>query len=116
MIDYLHIAVNAAADYLFILTGLIRCENVSEPIFHLPFSLRYTSVTIKGLVTSFPPTTATKSMSFNRIAVLPKMFTKLRKLRLSYTRSAAFNGSKFLGFSPASTHVNKHRFVIKQHI
>jgi hypothetical protein len=30
---------------------------------------------MKGLVTSFPPTTATRSISFNRIAVLPKMFT-----------------------------------------
>src|SRR6187399_425660 len=67
--------LNTAADYLFILTGLIRCEKVSEPIFHLPFSLIYTSVTIKGLVTSFPPTPATKSISFSRIAVLPNMFT-----------------------------------------
>ena len=25
-------------------------------------------------------------------------------------------GSKFLCFAPASTHVNKHRFIIKQHL
>jgi hypothetical protein len=37
---------------LIILTGLSRCENVSWASFHLPFSLIYTSVTIKGLVTS----------------------------------------------------------------
>jgi hypothetical protein len=56
----------------FILTGLIRCENVSEPIFHLPFSLIYTSVTIKGFVTSFPPTTATRSISFNKLIDVAK--------------------------------------------
>ena len=30
-------------------TGLISLENVREPIFHLPASFIYTSVTIKGL-------------------------------------------------------------------
>ena len=34
--------------YCFILTGLSNCENVSEPIFHFPSSLIYTSVTIKA--------------------------------------------------------------------
>src|SRR6476646_5414623 len=60
---------------LFTLTGLSRCENVSWASFHLPFSLVYTSVTIKGLVTSCSPTTACKSMSSSRMAVLPNMRT-----------------------------------------
>ena len=35
------------------------------------------SVTIKGLVTSFPPTTARSVILFSRIAVLPMIFTEV---------------------------------------
>src|SRR5690606_10087567 len=59
---------------LFILTNLANFENVSDPIFHSPFSLTYTSVTIKGFVTVLPPTTASRSISLSNIAVLPIIF------------------------------------------
>src|SRR5690606_41135168 len=51
-------------------------ENVSDPIFHSPFSLTYTSVTIKGFITVLPPTTASRSISLSNIAVLPIIFRR----------------------------------------
>src|SRR5690606_8602230 len=57
-----------------LLTNLANFENVSDPIFHSPFSLTYTSVTIKGFVTVLPPTTASRSISLSNIAVLPIIF------------------------------------------
>ena len=46
--------------------------NESEPSFHVPPRLTYTSVTTKGFMTSLPPTTATSRILFNRMAVVPR--------------------------------------------
>jgi hypothetical protein len=56
--------------------GVINLVNDSEPRVHLPFSLVYTSVTINGLITSLPPTTANKVILFNRIAVFINYFNR----------------------------------------
>src|SRR6185503_20682708 len=45
--------------------------NDSEPSFHAPFCCTYTSVTMKGLLTSLPPTTASRRILLRTIAVEP---------------------------------------------
>src|SRR5829696_7345938 len=45
--------------------------NDSDPNFQAPLCCTYTSVTTKGLVTSLPPTTATRRILFRRMAVVP---------------------------------------------
>lgn len=45
--------------------------NESEASFHIPLCCTYTSITMKGLVTSLPPTTASRRILFNRMAVVP---------------------------------------------
>jgi len=92
--------------------GVSSLENDKDPIFQLPFSLIYTSVTIKRVVTSLPPTTANNVIRFNRIAVVPIIYLPSHHVYPPslYHISSAFNDIDFLFFSPRSSHVNKHGF------
>src|SRR5665213_206892 len=77
MIHYCSLTDISELSQCFIAPGVSSFVNENEPNIHLPFSLIYTSVTINGLVTSFPPTTASKVILFNRMAVLSIMFTEI---------------------------------------
>ena len=56
-------------DPMFVYHGCINLVNESVANFHVSPCLTNTSVTIKWLVTSLPPTTANRSMSHNTTAV-----------------------------------------------
>jgi len=51
--------------------------NESEPSFHFPSTLTNTSVTVKGLLTSLPPTTASSRILLSMIAVSPMICTEV---------------------------------------
>src|SRR5215204_5908153 len=55
-------------DYFYWVSSLVKDI---EPNVQLAPCCTYTSVTTKGLVTSLPPTTATRRILFKRIAVFP---------------------------------------------
>ena len=55
--------------------GVSSLVNDRDPNFQKLPSLTYTSVTSNGLVTSFPPTTASKVIVFKMMAVEPIIFT-----------------------------------------
>ena len=61
-------------------SGVRSLVNEIEPNFHFPFSRTYTSVTTNGLLTSLPPTTASRRILFSTMAVLPMNRTEDSKI------------------------------------
>lgn len=53
--------------------GVRSLVKASEPSLQAPFPRTYTSVTMKGLVTSLPPTTASRRILFSTMAVVVPM-------------------------------------------
>jgi hypothetical protein len=70
----------------------------------------------KTWVTSLPPTTASRSISFNRMAVLHNIYGGRINLGFFIPDATPFGGIQFLGFAPTAAHVNKDRLRIKQNI